>query len=182
MDQGSQLIGGWALSHHPNDAQEAEPILASIPSAIGMPQAAALDAGSAGSATVTACEKRAIEPEIATGCHPHRASGQQCESLLSDPLPEEVSSHVKMVSILRTVLGKAIDAARTCTVEPVRGIIKEVLGFRYFSLRGELAAAGEWYLVCVAFHLKRFQTFSRASCRDEASFLVMLAIISSLFG
>src|SRR5205807_2222118 len=56
VDQQSLLIVGWALSNHPNDSQEAEPTLAAIPSAIGMPQAAALDAGNAGPATVTACE------------------------------------------------------------------------------------------------------------------------------
>ncbi|MEK7442711.1 MAG: transposase, partial [Chloroflexota bacterium] len=44
---------------------------------------------------------------------------------------------------------------RKCTVEPVIGIIKEVLGFRQFSLRGLAAAAGEWCLVCLAFNLKR---------------------------
>ena len=32
--------------------------------------------------------------------------------------------------------------ARKCTVEPVIGIVKEVLGFRQFSLRGAEAAAG----------------------------------------
>jgi DDE family transposase len=47
---------------------------------------------------------------------------------------------------------------RKCTVEPVIGIIKEVLGFRQFSLRGEQAAAGEWCLVCVAFNLKRLHS------------------------
>jgi len=57
-----------------------------------------------------------------------------------------------------TALGKAIYGARKCTVEPVIGMIKEVLGFRQFSLRGELAAAGEWCLVCLAFNLKRFHT------------------------
>src|SRR6266849_6675515 len=31
VDQGSLLIVGWALSHHPNDSQEAEPTLAAIP-------------------------------------------------------------------------------------------------------------------------------------------------------
>ena len=38
---------------------------------------------------------------------------------------------------------------------PVIGIIKEVLGFRQFSLRGLTAAAGEWCLVCLAWNLKR---------------------------
>ena len=56
---------------------------------------------------------------------------------------------------LKTALGKAIYAARKCTVEPVIGIIKAVLGFRQFSLRGAEAVAGEWCLVCLAFNLKR---------------------------
>jgi len=42
----------------------------------------------------------------------------------------------------------------------VIGIIKEVLGFGQFSLRGELAEAFEWCLVCLAFNLKRFHTLS----------------------
>ena len=56
---------------------------------------------------------------------------------------------------LRTDIGQAIYRLRKCTVEPVIGIIKEVLGFRQFSLRGLTAAAGEWVLVCLAFNLKR---------------------------
>jgi DDE family transposase len=40
-------------------------------------------------------------------------------------------------------------------VEPVIGIIKEVLGFRQFSLRGLTKVAGEWNLVCLAFDVKR---------------------------
>jgi hypothetical protein len=40
---------------------------------------------------------------------------------------------------LKTALGKAIYGARKCTVEPVIGIIKEVLGFRQFS-----DAPGNW--------------------------------------
>src|SRR5713226_933636 len=142
----------------PTIERRAEPTLAAIPSVIGRPEAAALDAGYAGPATVTACEKRGIEPYIATGRDPHHASWQQRFAPLSDPPPEEASSQVKMAYKLRTALGKAIYGARKCTVEPVIGIIKEVIGFRQFSLRGELAAAGEWCLVCLAFNLKRFHT------------------------
>jgi hypothetical protein len=50
---------------------------------------------------------------------------------------------VKMAYKLQTKVGKAIYRLRKCTVEPVIGIIKEVLGFRQFSLRGLEAAAGE---------------------------------------
>ena len=56
---------------------------------------------------------------------------------------------------LQTEIGQAIYRLRKCTVEPVIGIIKEVLGFRQFSLRGLRAAAGEWCLVCLSWNLKR---------------------------
>ena len=48
---------------------------------------------------------------------------------------------------LKTALGKAIYGARKCTVEPVIGIIKEVLGFRQFSDAPESRpprASGAW--------------------------------------
>ncbi len=162
VDQGSLLIVGWALSNHPNDSQEAEPTLAAIPSTIGTPEAAALDAGYFGPATLAACAKRGIEPYIATGRDPHHPSWQQRFAPLPDPPSEDASAQVKMAYKLRTALGKAIYGARKCTVEPVIGIIKEVLGFRQFSLRGTAAAAGEWCLVCLAFNLKRFHALSGA--------------------
>jgi len=158
VDQKSLLIVASALSNHPNDSQEAEPTLAAIAPVIGMPEAAALDAGYFGPATLAACAKRGIEPYIATGRDPHHPSWQQRFAPLPAPPPEDASPQVKMAYKLKTALGKAIYGARKCTVEPVLGIIKEVLGFRQFSLRGEQAAAGEWCLVCLAFNLKRFHT------------------------
>ena len=56
---------------------------------------------------------------------------------------------------LKTEIGRAIYRLRKCTVEPVINVIKKVLGFRQFSLRGLVAATGKWCLVCLAFNLKR---------------------------
>jgi hypothetical protein len=162
VDQESLLIVGSSLSNHPNDSQEADPTLESIPPAIGTPEAAVLDAGYFGPATLTACDKRGIEPYVATGRDPHHPSWQQRFAQLPDPPPQDASAQVKMAYKLKTTLGKAIYAARKYTVEPVIGIIKEGLGFRQFSLRGEALAAGEWSLVCLAFNLKRFHTLSKA--------------------
>jgi Transposase DDE domain len=145
-------------------SRRAEPTLSAtlsaMPSAIGTPEAAAFDAGYFGPATLAACAKRNIEPSIATGRDPHHLSWQQRFAPLPDPPAEDASTLIKMAYKLKTAVGKAIYGARKCTVEPVIGIIKEVLGFRQFSLRGELAAAGEWCLVCLAFNLKRFHTVS----------------------
>lgn len=77
VDKGSLLIIGCALSNHPNDSQEAEPTLSAIPKSVGAPEAAALDAGYFGPATLAACAKRGIEPYVATGRGPHHSSWHQ---------------------------------------------------------------------------------------------------------
>src|SRR5437868_13597843 len=112
VDQGSLLIVGWALSNHPNDSQEAEPTLAAIPSEIGTPEAAALDAGYFGPATLQACAKRGIEPYIATGRDPHHPSWQQRFAPLPDPPPQEASAQVTLAYKRRTTLGKATYGVR----------------------------------------------------------------------
>src|SRR5260370_35220661 len=86
VDQGSLLIVGWALSNHPNDSQEAEPTLEAIPSEIGTPEAAALDAGYFGLAPLVACAKRCIEPYIATWSDHQSSSWQHSYTTPSDPL------------------------------------------------------------------------------------------------
>jgi hypothetical protein len=67
-----------------------------------------------------------------------------------------------MIHRLKTEAGQQFYAKRKSTVEPVFGIIKEVMGFRRFLLRGIEAVTGEWTLVCIAFNLKRL-------CRLTAS-------------
>ena len=44
---------------------------------------------------------------------------------------------------------------RRTTVEPVFGLIKSVLGFRRFMLRGRTKVELEWKLVAVAFNCRR---------------------------
>jgi Transposase DDE domain len=60
-----------------------------------------------------------------------------------------------MAHRLKTKAGKAAYALRKQTVEPVFGIIKSVMGFRQFSLRGLRKATGEWNLVCLDWNVKR---------------------------
>jgi UDP-glucose 4-epimerase len=56
---------------------------------------------------------------------------------------------------LKTPEGRKIYGQRKARIEPVFGIIKHVMGFRQFLLRGYNAAGGEWNLVCCAYNLKR---------------------------
>jgi hypothetical protein len=131
--------------------------LAAIPAALGTPAAAALDNGYWGPATLQALDVRGIDAYVATGRESHHVSWQAFFAQASTPPPDDASPKVKMAYKLKTEIGQAIYRLRKCTVEPVIGIIKEVLGFRQFSLRGLSAAAGEWCLVCLAFNLKRLQ-------------------------
>jgi transposase len=158
VDQASLLIVASTLSNHPNDKREAEPTLAAISPQVGAPSAAALDNGYFSPATFQACAQRGIEPYIATGREPHHQSWQTFFDQQPQPPAPDASPKVKMAYKLQTEIGQAIYRLRKCTVEPVIGIIKEVLGFRQFSLRGLAAAAGEWSLVCLGFNLKRLHT------------------------
>jgi hypothetical protein len=62
---------------------------------------------------------------------------------------------VAMEQKLRTPEGRRRYLRRQASVEPVVGIIKRVLGFEQFSLRGLQKATLEWNLLCVAYNLKR---------------------------
>src|SRR5262245_2915002 len=158
VDQASLLIVGLSLSNHPTDQREVEPTLDAIPPELGLPSAGAMDNGFFSEKNIQTCERRGLEPYIATGRDPHHPSWQERFADLPAPPPDDASPTVKMAYKLRTAIGKAIYGLRKCTVEPVIGIIKEVLGFRQFSLRGEQAAGGEWWLVCLAFNLKRLHS------------------------
>ena len=155
VDQESLLIVAPALSNHPNDQQEAQPTLDALSPKLGKPKAAALDNGYFSAANIQALEDRQVDPYIATGREPHHQDWRTFFQEQPEPPAESASPKVKMAYKLQTQMGRAIYRLRKCTVEPVIGLIKEVLGFRQFSLRRLKAAAGEWCLVCLAFNLKR---------------------------
>jgi hypothetical protein len=60
-----------------------------------------------------------------------------------------------MAHRLKTPEGKKLYALRKQIPEPVFGIIKSVMGFRQFSMRGLEKVRGEWSLVTMAWNLKR---------------------------
>jgi transposase len=155
VEQRSLLIVGYSLSAHPNDQAEIGPTLESIPAELGKPLGAALDNGYFSAANVALVSGQGIEAYIATGRYPDHQSWRNYFEQAPEPPREEASPKEKMAYKLKSAVGQAIYKLGKSTVEPVIGIIKEVLGFRHFSLRGEVAVAGEWSLVCLAFNLKR---------------------------
>lgn len=132
-----------------------------VPPELGV-VAAADDAGFWKEANVAELERRAIDGYIATG----RGGQHRDWQAHFKPGPEAApgpaaTAQERMGYKLRTELGKLIYRGRKCTVEPVFGIIKEVLGFRQFSLRGLGKVAGEWCLVCLGYNLKRLHRVSQ---------------------
>jgi len=126
----------------------------------GQADALLADTGYFSAANVRACAMHNIKPLIAMGRDSHHQP--LAERLAPDaPEPDTDDPVVNMAWYLKTREGKACYAKRKCTVEPVFGIIKQVLGFRQFSLRGLDAVAGEWKLVAMAFNLKRMHALVR---------------------
>lgn len=60
-----------------------------------------------------------------------------------------------MAAKLQSDRGKAAYRRRKWLAEPPNGWIKNVLGFRQFSLRGLERVSAEWKLVCMALNLRR---------------------------
>jgi transposase len=162
VDQDALLIVGYSLSNHANDCGEVAPTLATLAPELGAPAAAALDTGYFSEPNLAALEERGIEAYIATGRDPHHAGWQAYFAEAGPPPPETASRREKMAYKLRTTVGKAIYRRRKCPVEPVLGQIKEVLGFRQFSLRRQCAVTGEWGLGCLAFNIRRLHALTGA--------------------
>lgn len=162
VEHESRLIVGNTLSNHPNDKQEAVVTAQAIPPELGTPNAAAMDAGYFGPKTIEALQAMGIDPYIAVGRDSHHVDLWTLMEGEPEPPPDNANHKIKMLYKLRTAAGKAIYRLRKSTVEPVFGIIKELMGFRQFSLRGLAAAAGEWNLVCLAYNLKRLHVLHTA--------------------
>jgi transposase len=153
----SLLVVATDVVEAPNDKQQLEPMLgklAELPGELGKVGALLADNGYFSEANVNACAATGIEPVIAMGREAHHPS--LAERFAADPLPPKEPTPLEaMRHRLQTKHGKARYALRKQTAEPVFGIIKSVLGFRQFLLRGLNKVRGEWSLVTMAWNLKR---------------------------
>jgi transposase len=167
---GSLLVVATDVVQAPNDKQQVEPVLEKIgalPEALGKVEHLLADTGYFSADNVAACEKAKVEPVIAMGRQPHHPPlserFEKAPGAPNNPTPVEAMAHK-----LKTPAGRALYALRKQTPEPVFGIIKSVLGFRQFSLRGLEKVRGEWSLVTMAWNLKRMFNLKQTSALAPA--------------
>jgi transposase len=165
---GSQLILVDRVSTCASDAGEMEPNLESLPRSLGKPNAGLADCGYANKEVFERLARERPELDLYVSVHREDAHAERrydWRPLEKSKAPKTLTDPVlvAMAEKLKTPEGKAIYRRRTCTVEPVFGIIKAVLGFRQFLLRGLSKVRGEWKLVCLAYNLKRLHTLARAA-------------------
>lgn len=157
VDIDSHLIVENHLTQQPNDKQEIEPTLQQLKAVedrLGKPEGLLADTGYFSKDNVEHCATDGITPYISDRRERHNVPWDE-RFKSPPPCPEDADALTAMMHRLQTPEGKAIYAKRKSTVETVFGIVKEVLGFRQFHLRGLDATRGEWNLVCMAWNLKR---------------------------
>jgi transposase len=163
VDVATKIIVSAHVTQEPNDKQQLEPALKKLtvlPKELGEVSGLISDSGYFSETNVKACESQGITPYIAVDRERHH---QDPWDRFREPpaLPEGADAVSRMRHRLKTAAGKAIYALRKVTSEPVFGIIKAVMGFRSFQMRGIEAAEGEWNLVCMAWNIKRLHVLTR---------------------
>ena len=161
VETDSLLIVGPRVSQAPNDKKELLPNLTAVQRHLA-PATVLIDRGFVSEAAVAAAERdpsgqpTGLTVLAALQREPHGRTVAQLEQR-TDPLAPSPDAPFaeRMRHRTATAAGRALYKLRQQTVEPVFGIIKEVLGFRRFSLRGPAKVSLEWDLVTLAYNLKR---------------------------
>lgn len=165
VDITTMLIVGQHVCQNTNDKQEVAPalaVLAELPDDLGHITRAAADSGYFSQSNTQCFETAGIEPYMPTARQHHNPTlderfpkeNEENEVAKADAVKDSTPV-TAMAQRMKTEVGRKFYALRKSTVEPVFGIIKEVMGFRRFMLRGLTSVQGEWTLVCLAFNLKR---------------------------
>jgi hypothetical protein len=151
-----QIILAADVTDQANDARQMVPMVdqaranldaAGVMEAI---KAALGDAGYYSEANTTGLEQRGIEAYLATERLRHH------EKVASAPrgrIPKGLSAKQRMARKLRTKKGREMYAKRKGMIEPIFGQLKQVLGFRQFSMRGLASMRGEWRLMATVHNL-----------------------------
>ena len=158
----SRLIVGERVSQSPNDKQELMADVQAIAPAVGSIEAVLIDSGFYSEQAVRAVEQTTDGRPSGTTVYAameRKSHHRSVADLEKQPEPVAPDAGASVSEVMKhrlaTTAGKQKYKQRQQTVEPVFGIIKSVLGFRRFMLRGMEKVKLEWELVCTAYNLKR---------------------------
>ncbi|MDA7882500.1 transposase [Akkermansiaceae bacterium] len=154
----TMLVVGGYVSDAPNDKEQLVPALGSVSPVVGKISDTLVDSGYYSEAAVIEVEKGGEGPTVyaAVERQGHGRSVTQLEKCTDPPPPPpEASVAQRMAHRLATKAGQDLYRLRKQSVEPVFGIIKEVMGFRRFSMRGLEKVNLEWSLVSLSYNCKR---------------------------
>jgi transposase/IS5 family transposase len=164
VDTESMLIIAKFVTQAGNDSQQIEPMLTELArhqDQIGQATHVLADTGYFSADNVQACERAGIVPLIAMKREQHHLPVLE-RFTEPPPLAAEAGAVEIMAHRLKTRSGRADYALRKQTVEPVFGIIKHVMKFRQFLMRGVRHVGHEWNLVALAWNLKRMSALKTA--------------------
>ena len=161
------LVVATGVTQASNDQEQVKPMLeviATLPASLGRIEHFLADTGYCSKNNIAACEAAKIEPFIAVAREDHHPGWRERFSE-PEPLGADATPMKKMAHKLKTQAGRKVYGLRKQTVEPVFGIIKSVMGFRQFLLRGLKKVEGEWTLACLAWNLKRMAVLRQKSAQ-----------------
>ena len=154
VDEAAHIIVAAELTNCASDAGELPTMLQAVCDNLGaLPEQALADTGYKAEAVFEALAGSRCDLVVALG-----REGKQ--PLRFDP--ERSPYTVAMAAKLQSDAGKAAYRRRKWIAEPPNGWIKNVLGFRQFSLRGLHRVRAEWKLVCMALNLRRMASMHTA--------------------
>ena len=154
VDDQAHIIVAAELTNNAADSDRLAPLLDAVRSTAGaFPEQALADAGFRSEAMFEQLQHSPVELIVALG-----REGK--EQLAIDAL--EYPHTAAMATRMQTAEARAAYRRRKWLSEPPNGWVKNVLGFRQFSLRGLAKVKAEWRLVCAALNLRRMATMMPA--------------------
>jgi transposase len=147
VDENTKLIVATGLTQCAADNGELLALVEEVERIVGeVPEQVLADAGYKGETNFEQLEHKGIDAYVSLAREKKKASSRP---------DERYPASQRMYDKLQSSTGQMTYRKRKGIVEPVYGWIKEILGFRRFSLRGTEKVTPEWDLVCCATNLKR---------------------------
>ncbi|MEQ1572550.1 MAG: transposase [Myxococcota bacterium] len=152
VDDEWHVIVGQGASNQAPDIECFILILERVQATVGqLPEKATADAGFWSPENARWAEERGVDAYISTRRKQHGAPPTDP----AEPPGPGATPQQRMRHKVSSPAGRAVYRRGKCLPEPVFGQIKQVMGFRRFSMRGLAKARGEWGLVCLCHNVRR---------------------------